>query len=373
MEKQRRNVRRISGKKGALAPGVIVGTLLVLVGFFLVSYLFYSSISKPDFDRETCKQSAVFRASLPSEKNIQRNIPLKCQTRKVCIGGDCDEFIGEEKVINKKNILKGREGEKQIERIITEEFLGCWNMMGEGKISLFSSAIQEKLGLSDKVYAGCVICSRIAFNEDNLPDSVELENVDPLEYMAKYKMPGKDVSYYEYLTKEKAQFKGKDDLIIPEPEDEDTEGLDDNLDKIEENLDDIGELDDPGNVESDERETKEIAIVFQQISEVEGRWGSLKNLGIAAAAVGGSGHFLTSGLTTKAGAAVGGKILAAIGIATVGVQQLYAVPGQENFAAGYCGDISYGSDAYNGCSSVRLVNYNINDIKKTCPVIESIP
>ena len=41
-------------------------------------------------------------------------------------------------------------------------------------------------------------------------------------------------------------------------------------------------------------------------------------------------------------------------------------------SAGYCGDFEVGSEARNGCSSVRTINYNPEDLSKYCSIVESI-
>jgi len=51
--------------------------------------------------------------------------------------------------------------------------------------------------------------------------------------------------------------------------------------------------------------------------------------------------------------------------------QMGSVAINQYITAGYCGDVSYGDNAREGCSVVRLVDYNITEIKKYCAVIES--
>lgn len=118
----------------------------------------------------------------------------------------------------------------------------------------------------------------------------------------------------------------------------------------------------------------EIAILFMQIS-APGHGDSILNLGKAVLGIGIAGGYFAgpsaviSGI--KAVGLKGGLIAIGVAIVGMGAQQI-SVAYNRGVTAGYCGDISVGQEARNGCSVVRTVNYDEKDIKKYCSVIESI-
>jgi len=84
----------------------------------------------------------------------------------------------------------------------------------------------------------------------------------------------------------------------------------------------------------------------------------------------------TSGIigTVKFGAKVLNPIYKILGIATIitGIYQAVNIPIQRSVAAGYCGDVKFGSESGEGCSVVRTMNYDVEDLKQYCSVIEGL-
>ena len=258
--------------------------------------------------------------------------------------------------------------------------------MGEGKISIFSPWFAETYGVGE-IYPSCVVCSRIAFDSNLQLKDGKLENVDILKYMLSHKMPNQEVSYYEYLAKEKGDFSVKNGVLqIPEkpvtPEEykkalDDLNSLDPKKYINTPTINNVQEAKDflDNNVLATEEVEKnpEAAILFMQIS-APGYWNSLGNIARDVAIGGAAGHFMSFGATTKLVTTVATRnpiftgVAAILGIGT----HAYFVFSNQNIAAGYCGDISTGSDARMGCSVVRVVNYDAEDIKQYCSVIESI-
>ena len=62
--------------------------------------------------------------------------------------------------------------------------------------------------------------------------------------------------------------------------------------------------------------------------------------------------------------------MAGLAIVAAAAQQINIIH-QRGVTAGYCGDVTVGSEAREGCSSVRLVDYDLEQIKTYCSVIES--
>ena len=355
---------------------MLVSIVLLVAGFGLILF-FYSQLAfKGQVDREVCHQSVILRGTLPDTLGLKETAPLKCKTIKICVRGkkllgkgECEEFTNADSVINTNvNDLT------QIEKLISQEIVGCWSMMGEGKISLFSENAAE-YGFGS-VYPSCVICSRIAFDKESLVEKgIDIEERNVLNYMLTHKIPNGEKSYYGYLTGDSpAKISVKETISIPiiiEKED----GSVSSNESIEINLKDFS---------GEEREeTQELAILYMQISAPT-KWDSVLNIGSSlgfgaaggAAVVGAAGRCsVAKWIGTGVKNVCKGPIAyacSALALIAVGFQQ-WSAEDNRGIAATYCGDVSTGEESRQGCSVVRTVNYNIEDIKKYCAVIESIP
>lgn len=410
-------------KKGMIVTKTLVTIILLIIGFSIALIVYYQLSWTGRVDREVCHQSVIYRATLPALGGLKEYVPLKCKTQKICItsgfiGGKCEEEFE-----NAKGVLKIKvKNEKQINKAIAQEIVDCWSMMGEGKVSIFAQWLATEFGIDD-VYPSCVICSRIAFDEARLEKAgINLEKVDVMGYMRRYKVPGKEATYYEYLIGEGGKISVGD--LFEETTEDDKEkinrGAEDFIERIKEQdpakIGDFqqGEVeieDHPGDREKQEEiiakynkeySDTELAVMFMQIS-APSHGGVLRNTLKAGAAVLGlsltykPGAFVTqlgrvpAGKTITIGAKTykGGqflpkafsfkkltitpftKIVAALAIITLGVQQ-GNVAYNRAVTANYCADISYGGEAKEGCSVVRTINYNRDEILQYCSVIESI-
>ncbi len=357
-------------KKGEMTSKMLITIILLITGFVILLFV-YLQIAEGDIDREVCHQSVILRATIP---NIAQSfIPLKCKTAKICVKGDkffdrgkCEEEFGDIKGISKVKVDKV----EQIEKVISQEIIDCWTMMGEGKVSLFQQYWAENYGIGG-VYPTCVICSRIAFDEESL-EKIDLSKVDVIEYMKANKIPNGKETYYDYLSGEEGKISIKEGLLnvkdIKEEVKDNTKTLKadskDSVDVEEQNLE-VVKI----------NHADEIAVLFMQIS-APSHGDSVLNLGKTVLGVGVvGGYFFGPSVMLKGIRAIGlkgGLITIAAAIVGVGAQQLN-VAYQRSITSGYCGDISTGTEARNGCSVVRTVNYNVEDIKQYCSVIESIP
>jgi hypothetical protein len=183
-------------KKAELTSKYIITILLLVIGFGIV-LLFYFSLGLGSMvNREVCHESVILRATAPDTFiGTKDYVPLKCNTRKVCITedffgkGDCEEFAGEE--YDKARISGNKEDkERKIKMFLAREMADCWAMMGEGKVQIFT---REK---SDT--RTCVVCSRIAFDKELKDEIGEIEGLG--KYLITHKVPEKDISYWEFLT-----------------------------------------------------------------------------------------------------------------------------------------------------------------------------
>ncbi len=376
-----RGIKR--GKKAALSAKMIVTIILLIMGFIILLFFMLRFVWTERVDKEVCHESVILRATLPSI--VKEYIPLKCKTAKYCIttsgflgigGGKCngkgEAFQGEKGITKVK--VKSKE---DIERFLAREIIDCWSMMGEGKVSLFTQHMAKNFGVGG-ISSSCVICSRIAFDNESLVKAgINFSEIDVLNYMATHKAPNKDVSYLEYLVGEKGKISIKTDEDIKEVvksfseikesetfkkefKEEDLSG--------EINLEEVSEEE----INKADETQKEFAIMFMQViapkhSDV------LKNTAYVAFGGAGASAILSPITTIKViGSVVFWKIaLPVAALFTAG--QHVNVMIQRDIAAGYCGDVSVGGEARDGCSVVRTINYNIDDLTKYCSIIESIP
>jgi hypothetical protein len=351
--------------KKALTLSTIVGLVILIFGFLILLFA-YSQLSwTGNVDREVCHQSVVYRATLPSFANAKEYVPLKCKTDKICIttgliGGKCKEFQNTKGVtkVNVKDI-------EDVEQTVAKEILGCWEIMGEGKVSLFNDWFVQTYGFGG-IASSCVICSRIAFDNVSLSKAgIDLDKMNVLNYMMTHKVPNKEISYYVYMTgqggkmsiSDKRQGDVKIDDIIQN-------GNDYKFEKQDLSLQDYN----VGNLDS----SNELSVMFMQVAAP--KYSDVFTNSVGTLLGGTAGGFLISPKYAGKGVAAVAKSpwFWAV-LAVVGIYQYNSVRENQAVTAGYCGDISVGDTSTTGCSVVRTVNYGAEDLSKYCSKIESIP
>jgi hypothetical protein len=359
-------------KKGDLTSKWIVIIVLLLIGFGILLFFILRFTWQENIDREVCHESVILRATMPSI--AKGYIPLKCKTAKFCIttgmtGGKCDDegeaFRGEKGITKVK--VKSKE---DMERFIAREIIDCWSMMGKGKIGIVTDWMAEQFGIGE-VTSSCTICSRIAFDEKKLKEKgIDYTKIDIFNYSLTHKAPGKEVSYFDYIAGEKGKMQIKEELDINKVEEklskisviEKTEGEEVKYEETTEGEKLFGQL------EEKEEEDKTLAVLFMQI-RAPSHSGVLKNTLYA-----GAFSLPVTGTAFKLSSRIpGARIIMAIGVALGLTYQQINVVIQKGVTAGYCGDISVGNEAREGCSVVRTMDYNVDDLIKYCSVIESIP
>jgi hypothetical protein len=356
--------KRMENRQADLTMKTLVTIILLIIGFGIVIFIIYQLYFAGQIDREVCHQSVITRATLPSTGGIREYVPLKCKTRKVCItagliGGDCEELKNEEGVTKYK--VKTKE---QIERFIAQDMLECWSMMGEGKVTVFGDWLAG-YGIG-KVGSSCVICSRIAFNRERLgEEGINVNELDVLSYMLTHKVPDKNISYYNYLAGEngKMSFNFGEEIKIVD------------IKTLE--VDKDGKLvETPGaenkftfeTAEAPTKKIEEIGVMFMQISAPRNSDLFQKQIRTLVGGLGAS-FVLAPHVTISAISNVyAWAIIAIVG----GYGQLNTLNNRA-VTAGYCGDISTGTEARDGCSVVRMIDYNAEDVSKYCNIVESIP
>jgi len=348
-------------KQGDISSTTIVTVVLLLIGFgillLFISRIYYSGTT----EREVCRESVNLRGGvLAVTKGISDYVPLECKTQKVCvtsglIGGNCEQDFQKEKVTKAKVDTTGK-----ISKAISDEVLDCWDMMGQGRISLFTGGWYDKFGISG-AKSSCVICSRIALDMKNLPDSVKtkLGDVNVYNYMATHTIAGQKFSYLQYMAQGSpagvsvADVGGKleqKDFQYPTIKNKTT----------------FTEV--PAKIIDETKQNPEVAVVFMQI-HVTDLSTVLRNDAIAAGVLFASAPATTVKVLSSGYGAAAAIIL---GLAAIGYQT-YNTFNNYEIATGYCGDMMWGKDPSYGCSAVRVVNYNLESLKTYCNVIESIP
>lgn len=354
-------------KKGDISASFLITVILGVLAFGIILIVYSQFNWTSQANQETCHESVIFRATLPMLANSKDFVPLKCQTEKICftaglISGKCLEFENAKGIINTKVSKK-----EQIEQEIAKKIIDCWEMMGQGKLSLFSNDwFAQMYGFKD-ITSSCVICSRIAFDKTSLAKSgINVQEIDVFDYMIKHYIPGKNLTYYEYLGGNNGKMSIKDENV---------ENLINAFNKQINSLD----INSVNSVQTNTYpNSDELSIMFMQVYAPSYGDVFVNTIYSAGGLLGGSfvsAPTLTGSLALKTlGALKNPYVLAAAAIIGVGVggYQAYSVFNNNAIASGYCGDIAVGDKAYKGCSVVRTVDYGAEDLSKYCSTIESI-
>ncbi len=330
----------------------IVTISVAILGFvILLAYLFTLDPRSQEED-VLCKLSVLTRATSPDL--AQSYIPLRCSTKKICLsdnffGSDCKEFAGEKNVISIR--LSGTEEDfaRTIEKTYTEAMYGCWDSMGQGKLSLFTKGASEVLGLAT-TQATCVICSRIAI-DINEPEKKQrvLNKVNINEYMRRTQIPGQQFTFLQAFTDRSVN------SFTPINNDV---------------LNSVSEIEKDSKVEFGQ--TDEMAIVFSQIKP-RSYTDTLNNLGTAGATVAGTAFF-TPGIgriATRAIFTLPGLAISAAAAAGVTAYSMSTVYEGRVAAAGYCGKFTTADSAMDeGCSVTQIVPYDFKSLNQICYALE---
>src|SRR3989344_726779 len=316
--------------------GLVLSIIIGLVAALTLLYFLLGVNTKGFTLDETCKLSVLTRSTVPDIAKKELNLPLKCSTEKLCISnkffGKCDEqFLGND--VDLVRVSGDAESSAStIEKTIADSMLSCWKMMGEGKLDLFGK--QQDL-LSD-TGAQCVICSRIAIdndfiNDDKFKDVISQVNVN--DYLESHQAPQSQQSYLSLFTDNTVGSYGK----------------------FREEF---------SKEENKKRGTDEIAILFAQIN-------TKQDPSDVAGDVVGAGFILLGGsLFTPLGNLITNPIAIVASLAAIGVSSGFAyerAADAQTISAAYCGQFSSSESNKKGCSVVTAVDYNkIDEINKLC-------
>ncbi len=364
-------------KKGEIVSGTVISFILLIFGLAIILFIFFQIPWQQNIDSQACHQSVVVRATAEELIPIEGTgsfVPLKCKTEKICVGAGkkftCNEFG------NAKGVTNYEVDEKiDIEKVIADETLECWQTMGEGKLSLFNDVVANNFA-GKWVYPSCVVCSRIAFDKKSLDmaSADDLKNfkekIDIYKYMREHVAPGQEISYLDYFNLEEGNIKVTENSY-------NVNSLRNEINKAlgsEEFKKKTQIIENPlGSMDSDNTQDKynELAVVFIQVNPP--KYGeTLRNIAVGGLGITAVGGFLTNGVAFKA---VGKALTQPVTWVIAGISLTVhgtSVLASKQIAIGECGDITLKGDAQYGCSAVRVLDYDLDALAKHCGHIESI-
>lgn len=362
-------------KRGELSSTALVTIILAVAGFILVGLALYN-IFKDDSltNRDLCRLSVLSRATVPSAG--QQFVPLNCQTEKICLtvdgkDNDCKQFAGEKNVrkveLKVDGSLNDAKAVETIQREVANAMYDCWLMAGQGKLDIFppgdvtsspaSKFFEQIAATTDltslEVKPSCIVCSRLAFSDALYEADRTLENEKSSGFL-------KNIDFNNYMSTQIVGNTGKTYASIF------TGGSATGYSSIaqKENVSLIEGIKAPG-------VSNQISVVFAQIkvSDVNPEdqfWNTLSNgailgaIGIATSP--GSVTNLPLGLFKVAIAGAVSTALAFDAETTLNESQA--------ISAATCGQFESTSREQRGCSLVKLMNWNVNDVNSLCYNIE---
>ncbi len=343
---------RYIGKKGVQTISYFIFVITIAVVSLVVLLYFVLRVDFKEFSvDETCQLSVLSRAITPDYGKKAINIPLKCSTRETCVTdsvfGKCEEQFADGEAERLRISGEPEKAAKIIEKSVADSMLSCWKMMGEGRVDLLGDTLPL-----EKAEPVCVICSRIAFDEDfksGMRFKEIIEEVDINDFLEENQAPQSKESYLSIFT----------------------DGAVSTYDSFENEIDKTENAKDYG--------TDDIAILFAQINTEGDSLGKAFDsalIGVGAIIAGEratSGFGKIVGWTTRVGTkATVFLYLAEIGI-TAGIAGKAYIQSEQNKAisASYCGDFTgsriEGGDSRKGCSIITAVDYNkVEEINRIC-------
>ena len=194
-------------KKAEISTSMIIGIIIVVITFGIVAIVYSQLFSNTDIDREVCKQSAMFRGTLPEGSLAGQSrdlISLKCKTKRICVTsnnffqgkGECENDLGSDFTTYR---IKKDTADQQIKTLLAREMADCWDMLGRGNIAIFARDMRAK----EEIGAVAVVCSRIHFDETitgNQENQLGIKNIYGFNhYLLNHKVPSHEISYWDFL------------------------------------------------------------------------------------------------------------------------------------------------------------------------------
>ncbi len=197
--------------------GVAIGTVVVLVLILFAAFALFAGIrlwgitTGTLVDREACRMSVLVktRSIIAGVEDFPWHVGLKCPTVIVDVSKE-DEGLIKDLFSGSKNKKKIEgidfpvksvkiEKESDLKKVIADEMYDTWYKFGAGKLNFFGKYSGEKK---------CIIGSIFKFS-DKVKKGFKIENFET--YLLKEKIPGKELTYYDYFTQGEGILFSKDE------------------------------------------------------------------------------------------------------------------------------------------------------------------
>jgi len=176
-------------KKAELTNEQIVILIILIVSFAVLLFFLYKLNLGKTTSKEVCHNSVMLKSSTISK--LKETVSLNCDRSYICITEDsdgCKEMYKPE-IVEVKNL-------DEIYQKLADEMANCWWMFGEGRVDY----IGEDFFIKDNY---CSVCSQILFDTslNNIKgiDEEKISKDNLYDYMSKTKLPGKEITYLEYI------------------------------------------------------------------------------------------------------------------------------------------------------------------------------
>ena len=183
-------VIKLGNKKGEITTSKIVTIILLVLGFGIALYFWFTVNLGNLTDEQICHNSVIQKAT--GQGIVGK---LDCRTQYVCIsgGGEC-EGINPSDTIKLDLDFSYAVAEEQIMKAVADEMATCWWMFGEGQVSYFDFNQVGVLGQT-----ACAACSIVKFDEEITKRFItETSQGDFYDYLAR--TPKDDThTYFSYL------------------------------------------------------------------------------------------------------------------------------------------------------------------------------
>jgi hypothetical protein len=328
-------------KNGQVDSGFLIKTTLTILGFVLILVVVYNSLDLSRVSEDQlCHLSVLTRATSPDA--LQAYIPLNCDTKKICLGGECEKNLAGESFDSLDLDNSNVKAAKEVEKVIADEMLRCWEVMGEGKLDIYESASKSvALGGEGVVDPICNICARIVVDDERLlkkqgeKEKTIYDDVNVVTYLANNNPEGSDETYFELFS-----------------------------DGVTESYADVDRVYKQGDRVDDLKDKNEVAIVFMQIKskEISSTLSTLGKGGLAGVGI----SFMTAPKLTLRVLTAAPLLSFFTATSIGGISSLNAHLGQ-GVAAGYCGEFTTNAKGgAGGCSVIRAVPYEFGEINRLC-------
>jgi len=176
---------KIFDDKKGLERGLLVLTILIILGAGIIFLSIYRSNPYKAVDKEACRASIAIRSTPIAGESLKAAAPLNCRTEQI-------------------KIDKSYRTEEQIKKKVADAMAECWSIVGKGEMNFMPQGFW-----GDKY---CLICSTIEFDKNAKQNFPVVSGL--LYYMSNTEMPVQKQKYFNYLWGEDVSYSGNVDFDI---------------------------------------------------------------------------------------------------------------------------------------------------------------